>query len=953
MTDDQLTDAAPRPADVSSEDTLQDTSELLDSLAKTPANAAARLDLAEHLGDSSPDAVREARLAFAALRAGASADAPAVDRHQAQAMLSLTKALDAVGDTASADHHRDRLRAVHGPFVEATLEEARRALETGQTALARDAIERIFAQAPDRPEAHRMAATLARSETPLDRRVGHLAAVAGLDPDDGEARLALGRRLRALDRPGAAAAALRAALRLDPTTFEAWRELAAILRDDGQFAAALPLARHLVTLRDDDARAHLMLGVVLDELGDRQGAADALQRALTLDGTLHAARRRLARALESLGRWDAALEQWQDAALREPRRAATLMGLGDALARLGRHADAVTWYRRAAERAPSSRTIASRLAEALLRREHWAAAQESLSLARPLGDAHGLPLWDGDHRARVLLHHRTADGLDALLLGLGLAVQAGMDAVCVVPRAVAGVTRRALPEAPLLIREDTADTAQAAAAHGATAQVRFRDLPRILRGKRGACVLPAWLAKSVPPSRRWAVVTPATGIDAPPPGLWDALAEALGPETVVLSGDSAPDRLADALTTVASVITADGPAAHIAGAMGLHGILVLPPEAPWWWGDRADTTPWYPRLRLLRAARPGAWDSAMRHLDMQAAAPDTGHAGLPPRPDSADQALAEALDRIAGSLGPAPAPLACSPLEERVPPRAYRVEAPTGAVHLRLGRFPPSPRGGHGAELHNMRLASDAGVAPQVLHGDPMDGLLATAALDGAQLTADGLRQRAIAEAAAKVYRRLHHITGFQGRYKPLVQIDRLAGTLERNGNDLLRSHATVRRSMQEIGDILKRNGVPSASCHVIPRPDSFHALAESDTTSPGKPPRLLLPDWSASSLCDPHWEVATLCVHANMPADTRAAFYAAYLGDAEAPEACRLPLFEAIACWWRWLRTLETLDSTPEDAAALADEGLWWGRLHQYLDSERLSVALAAARTYRHPASA
>lgn len=69
-----------------------------------------------------------------------------------------------------------------------------------------------------------------------------------------------------------------------------------------------------------------------------------------------------------------------------------------------------------------------------------------------------------------------------------------------------------------------------------------------------------------------------------------------------------------------AVLTVDGVLAHLAGALGVPVLLLLPHAADWRWG-LGDTTPWYPRTRLFRQQSPGDWShplaeaaTALRHL---------------------------------------------------------------------------------------------------------------------------------------------------------------------------------------------------------------------------------------------------------------------------------------------------------------------------------------------------
>ena len=58
------------------------------------------------------------------------------------------------------------------------------------------------------------------------------------------------------------------------------------------------------------------------------------------------------------------------------------------------------------------------------------------------------------------------------------------------------------------------------------------------------------------------------------------------------------------------VVSVCAPAAHLAGALGVPTVLVLPSGADARWG-RGDTTPWYPSMRLIRQRTPGDWTSVI------------------------------------------------------------------------------------------------------------------------------------------------------------------------------------------------------------------------------------------------------------------------------------------------------------------------------------------------------
>ncbi|MEI6567895.1 MAG: glycosyltransferase family 9 protein [Verrucomicrobiota bacterium] len=85
-----------------------------------------------------------------------------------------------------------------------------------------------------------------------------------------------------------------------------------------------------------------------------------------------------------------------------------------------------------------------------------------------------------------------------------------------------------------------------------------------------------------------------------------------------------------ALSGMDLVITVDTALAHLAGALGVPTLLLLPFFPDWRWLLGREDSPWYPTLRLYRQSTPGDWPGVLRRvvadlsIDPPPTTPDTG-----------------------------------------------------------------------------------------------------------------------------------------------------------------------------------------------------------------------------------------------------------------------------------------------------------------------------------------
>ena len=62
------------------------------------------------------------------------------------------------------------------------------------------------------------------------------------------------------------------------------------------------------------------------------------------------------------------------------------------------------------------------------------------------------------------------------------------------------------------------------------------------------------------------------------------------------------------------VVTVDTSIAHLAAAMGKPTLLLLPFRPDWRWGERGESTSWYPSCTILRQTEPNEWKTPLKSI---------------------------------------------------------------------------------------------------------------------------------------------------------------------------------------------------------------------------------------------------------------------------------------------------------------------------------------------------
>src|SRR4029434_3481048 len=82
----------------------------------------------------------------------------------------------------------------------------------------------------------------------------------------------------------------------------------------------------------------------------------------------------------------------------------------------------------------------------------------------------------------------------------------------------------------------------------------------------------------------------------------------------ILSGSDDVLAAARIIRALDLVISVDTMPAHLAGALGVPGWMLLDALADWRWMEGREDSPWYPTMRLFRQDTPGAWESVIARV---------------------------------------------------------------------------------------------------------------------------------------------------------------------------------------------------------------------------------------------------------------------------------------------------------------------------------------------------
>jgi tetratricopeptide (TPR) repeat protein len=472
-------------------------------------------------------------------------------------------------------------------------------------------------------------ATIAAAADP-GKAIGEYRELASQHPASPHPWLALGAALVEAGRADEAIAALRDARAAHPESLDIRTALSRAIISSADEETILRHSQQAAKDHGGDFESFRWLARHHAEREEWDEAAEMARGALGLEPQSDSARVVLVRALFHLARYAEALEELDPLLASGEKRVEALQLKGDILFRLSRLREAIRAYREAAELAPKDPVLTRSLADALLLSRdvegfhRWHERRDRVGLAT-------VPEWDGqlaiEGKLLVWADANVSVGEQILHLRfLRQLIALGFEIVVEVDESLLDICRRSFPQV--------------------TAVASEVELPDGISRETALTGLFGWFKPDLqslaseqpylaPDIERLAAerarLQGAAGEDKFLIGIdWrsDDLHKIIDRPRATLvdlrKGGAVPEMIA----AMDLVVCGDGGIAHLAGAMGVPGLVILPPLPSAYWLAAGERCVWYPSLRLIRQASIDDGQSAV--LDEAAAAVEQFQSGYDP-----------------------------------------------------------------------------------------------------------------------------------------------------------------------------------------------------------------------------------------------------------------------------------------------------------------------------------
>ncbi len=219
-------------------------------------------------------------------------------------------------------------------------------------------------------------------------------------------------------------------------------------------------------------------------------------------------------------------------------------------------------------------------------------------------------------------------------------------------------------------------------------------------------------------------------------------------------------------------------------------------------------------------------------------------------------------------------------------------------------------------EAETAKAAAIAGVSPELIHADPVTGIMATRFLAGTRtMSQSGFREvPGSVVRAGRVFNKLHTSgVKFPFTFELFAMIDDYLAILATRDVALPVGYHDVVAEAKKVRAVLQAKPVPLVACHCDPLCEN---LLDDGT-------RMYLIDWEYSGMNDPMWDLGDLSVEAGFDAKQDEALLVAYFSGTPQPaDKGRMIIFKAMCdlLWTLW-GLIQLANGNPaEDFRAYAD---------------------------------
>jgi tetratricopeptide (TPR) repeat protein len=430
----------------------------------------------------------------------------------------------------------------------------------------------------------------------------------------------------------------------------------------GRLDDAERMYREVLEVDPNHADATHLLGMIAFQTGRLDLAVETIRKAIAAHPAAASYHSNLGNVLQAQDKLDEAAASYRQALTLRPGLPETHVNLGNVLRELGDVDGALAAFRRAIALKPDLAEAHVAEATTLLLQGDFAAGWHGFELRWRTQDydtpmrIYPQPYWNGEPLAsgRLLIWGEQGIGDEIMFAGLlPDIIRSGTSLALECDRRLAPLFARSFPSVRVIFAYDPVEDADLEIA----AHLPSGSLPRIFRSSRaafGAATSPyltadpverktfraqyqdgrpligiAWWTRNAKSGRKRSIdLATLAPLFADPRPKWISLQYG---EHATLESETqaagAPifvdgtvnqleniDRFASQVAAMDLVITIDNSAAHLSAALGVPTWLLLPFAPDWRWMLDADTSPWYPTMRIFRQPRLGDWESVVRDV---------------------------------------------------------------------------------------------------------------------------------------------------------------------------------------------------------------------------------------------------------------------------------------------------------------------------------------------------